>query len=98
MAMNRLQYLLGKLAEECNEVGQRCSKAMQFGLDEVQELQHLTNKERLELEFNDILVIALLLHDEFGFNNRRLTSSYIEVKKAKIEKYYLYSKSLGMVE
>ncbi len=52
--MTRLQFLLGKLAEECNETAQRSLKAQQFGLTEVQPGQELNNEERLRLEVWDI--------------------------------------------
>lgn len=46
--MKRHEHLLSILAEECCEVGQRVSKALRFGLDEVQPGQDLSNAERIK--------------------------------------------------
>ena len=70
--MNKEHYLLICLAEEASEVAEaadklvkRATKAMRFGLDEVQVDQLLTNKERITytiydliLELNDLISIA----------------------------------------
>lgn len=100
--MNRFEFLMMKVSEECNEIGQRASKAAQFGIDEIQDGQNLTNEERLINEFDDLLVIFEILMEE-GFINRDIYSKYSEndelfVKKLqKIEKYYNYSKKLGNI-
>ena len=52
--MNRLQYLLTKLAEEANEVGQIALKTQQFGVDEGMPGQPFTNAERTHQELNDL--------------------------------------------
>lgn len=44
------------LIEECAEVTQRATKAIRFGLEEVQAGQDLTNRERLERELIDLAV------------------------------------------
>lgn len=52
--MTHLQHLLGKVAEECMELGQRALKAQQFTLEEIQTGQDLDNLERLRLEARDL--------------------------------------------
>lgn len=49
------QHILSTLAEECAEVAQRISKALRFGLNEVQPGQLLDNAERITIEVNDVL-------------------------------------------
>lgn len=66
--MDYEQYLLGKLAEECAEVGQRALKAAQFGLDEVQPGQALDNAERLHAELDELQAIVELLNVHHGLN------------------------------
>lgn len=97
--MNRLQFLLNLLAEECTEVGQRASKAIRFGLNEVQKGQDLDNKERLHLELTDLVAVVLLLNNEFEFNFDfdDLDWAAIKAKHEKIEKFYEYSKKCGMI-
>jgi hypothetical protein len=62
--MNNTEHLLTILSEECVETAQRVSKAIRFGLTEVQEGQHLNNAERLVYEFNDIVAVMELLHEK----------------------------------
>ena len=53
--------ILEIMAEECNEVGQRKSKVLRFGFEEVQPNQPLTNKERLSREVGDLLFMIHLM-------------------------------------
>lgn len=101
--MTRIQYLLGKLSEECHEVGQRAIKAQHFGHDEVQVGQGLNNIERLNVELNDLLAIVELLNDELISRDhpcKPLKGNYpmIQTKREKLQKYYELSKSRGQVE
>jgi hypothetical protein len=47
--------LLTILIEECAEVQQRATKALRFGIDEVQPGQTFTNAERLAAELGDLI-------------------------------------------
>lgn len=71
--MTRDEHLLVIAAEECAEIAKRCSKALRFGLNETQAdaghavtgspEESLTNRERIELEYNDLAgVIHTALH------------------------------------
>ena len=96
MAMTHLQYLLTKLAEECQEAGIRALKCQQFGLDEIQPGQSLTNKERLFGELNDIKGVLELLYAN-GVDYDVDGIAVIE-KMDKIDHFRDYSVRLGMVE
>jgi NTP pyrophosphatase (non-canonical NTP hydrolase) len=50
--------LLTILAEECCEVGQRVSKALRFGLSEIQLGQPLDNAQRISEELGDLLGVV----------------------------------------
>jgi hypothetical protein len=52
--MDRKEHLFTTAAEEACEVGQRISKALRFGLTEVQPGQPLTNAERIVEEFHQL--------------------------------------------
>ena len=96
----KLEYLLECLAEECNEVAQRKSKLIRFGLTEKEPGQDLNNTERLKQEFLDLLAVYNMIEDEentFKFRDVELSAA-INKKKEKINKYYEYSKSLGLYE
>lgn len=97
MKNDRTQYLLWQLAQECNEVAHRVSKAAQFGLDETQPEQPYTNKERLTQECTDLLaVIGICLADGIIFNPNDKTA--LIAKQAKIETYMDYARAYGTLE
>lgn len=91
--MNRLEHLLWVLAEECAEVAQRASKAARFGIDEVQPGQALTNEERIWQEMNDLAAVGEMLIALRGQGGLRRDA--VEAKKAKVEKFLLYSAECG---
>lgn len=61
--MTRREYLLIKAAEECAEVAQRCTKALTFGLSEIQTGQPYTNAERVLHEYADLAAVVDMLLD-----------------------------------
>lgn len=93
--MNRLQFLLTKLAEESSEIAQAALKAQQFGLHA--DFQGKTNLEALRFEFNDLLTICKMLNNEFE-TQLRPDREYIDLKESKVDKYYDMSQTLGFVE
>lgn len=50
--------LLETLAEECAEVIKRCTKAMRFGLEEIQPGQEYSNARRIALEVGDVYEVV----------------------------------------
>lgn len=89
--MNDTEHLLIVLGEECAEVAQRASKALRFGLSEVQPGQPDSNIRRLERELAELVAVADLL----GLHVRD------EDKVAKIEKlkkFMDYARELGTLE
>lgn len=91
--MNKRQYLLTCLAEECAEVIQCASKINRFGLDDKQPNQEIDNKTRLTDESNDLVAIFDLLFEEEiigAFDDVK-----IQAKKDKVEKYMKYSEEQG---
>lgn len=59
--MTEIENLVLTLGEECAEVAQRCSKALRFGLHEVEPGQELNNIQRIEQEMCDLFTIAHML-------------------------------------
>lgn len=88
--MNETEYLLTVLAEECAEVIQRITKALRFGLGEIQTGQPLTNRERINYEFSDLMGTFEMLEDT-GTLERLPT----DAKKAKVKAFMEYSRSKG---
>lgn len=99
--MSREQHMLLKLMEECDEVGQRASKLIQFGRDEVQMGFQHTNGERLRAEINDLISVVVILESMqviAKIERRTEFEDLVLAKRKKIDKYYELSLSLGRVE
>lgn len=96
--MNENEYLLTLLSEECAEVAQRVSKALRFGLNEIQPGQPHTNSRRIYLELIDLIEVVDML-DQRGILD--LTSHIKEDeehganKRRKILEYMEYSRKMG---
>lgn len=94
--MNRNEHLLIHVGEECAEVAQRCSKALRFGLNEVQRDQPDNNQKRILQELNDLIAVVEMLFDcpiEDVINR-----SEVVAKKEKVEKYLRYSGEVGTLK
>lgn len=90
--LTRTQYYLICLIEEAAEVVQRACKALRFGLWEVQDGQKLTNKERLQQEWIDLVSVA----NEIEL--RRPNDLEAAEKREKVERYRAYSRAIGEAE
>lgn len=90
------EHLLLCLAEECCEVGQRVSKSLRFGLDEVQAGQNKTNAERISQEFNDLLGAYALLRRE-GILTLPVDDNAVNEKVEKILKHLSYAMDQGTI-
>lgn len=97
--MTKKEHLLTILSEECIETAQRVSKALRFGLQEIQPGQELTNAQRIVYEFNDILAMMEMLQSENAFNHHIngpvKDGDAIVKKKKKVEKFLELSKECG---
>jgi hypothetical protein len=96
--MNETEHLLTVLSEECAEVSQRVSKALRFGLAEVQPGQTMTNAERIVEEIVDFHASVQMLiragairidDEEFMAAQRR--------KVEKVERFMEYARSQGAI-
>jgi hypothetical protein len=97
--MERNDHLLWIAAEEASETTQRASKAARFGLNETEPGQSLTNAERIEEEFCH-LIAAIEMLQAAGVLSKDLFNrrDVIDAKKAKVERYLLYSVQCGTLQ
>lgn len=101
--MNRKQLLLLKVMEECDELSQRASKAIRFGLHEIQDHvgenpNEATNLERLAAEYKDLFVsLQMVLAEENSVASMLLTETDIIKREERIHKYMEYSRQLGLL-
>lgn len=93
--MTRTEHLLSIVAEECAEVAQQCSKALRFGLTEVQPGQPLNNAQRIAYEYADLVAAMILLSRECDGILPNIGDENLEVKRSKIEHYLEYSRIVG---
>lgn len=94
--MNKKEYLLTCLAEECAEVAQACSKALRFGLDDKGPNHTLTNAEHISSELNDVIALVKMLEDA-GYMPRphRHSLIAIEEKKIRVQQFMEYAEQRG---
>lgn len=92
--INKQDYFLLKLAEECAEVSQMVSKCLRFGMDNIKPGETLNNKERLIDELEDIEAILHVLKAQDMLHVKELSSK----KVSKVYKWYEISKEKGFVE
>ena len=91
--MDRKEYLLTCLIEECSEVQKEATKALRFGLDDNWR-DRGAQADRIVHEFCDLISVYQMLVEE-GLLNDITTEEMIEMKKERVEKYMLYAESRG---
>ncbi len=84
-----------EIAKECNEMSIRLSKALRFGLTEVQPDQESSNAERIMIEFDDLCAVVQLCQERGVLPSSSPTR--IAAKKAKVAKYMNYAKEQGTI-
>lgn len=91
--MDRKEYLLTCLIEECAEVQKEATKALRFGLDDNWK-ERGRQDQRIANEFVDVLSIYDMLVEE-GLLDNISTEEMIRMKKERVEKYMRYAKERG---
>ena len=98
--MNRTEYLLTQAASECAEVAHRITKAMHFGLGEVQPGQPESNAERIVSEYIDLLASMEMLIEDAALTmpTNATVRDLIAKKKAKVEHFMGYARGCGTLQ
>lgn len=96
--MDKEQFYLKLVEEECTEIAQVCSKAIRFGIDNhPPNNPETTNRLRLQEEYNDLLATFTLLAKHCGievyFDNKLIAK-----KLEKVEKFKQYSIELNKLK
>jgi hypothetical protein len=94
--MNKEEYLLVCLSEECSEVSQAIDKVLKFGSKNTGPGLTKNNIELVCEEVNDFLGALALVQEVFP--NVVIDPIKINKKANKIKKYYKYSKEIGIVK
>lgn len=92
--MTREDHLLVRAMEECNELAQRISKALVFGMDEIQPEQELNNRERIYGEYFHLrAVLGMAGIDAWTTSDAACAAEAAKVRK--VEHYLRYSDECG---
>ena len=91
--MNKGEYLLVCLAEECSEIQKAVMKALRFGLDKGNPYneQFTTNASEISKECCDLIAVVELLEED-GILKNTGTIQEIECKKNKVRQFMEISK------
>lgn len=92
--MTHDEHLLTIAAEECAELAQRLSKALRFGLHEIQPGQPHSNRERIIAEYADLKAAMWMI----GIGDDDVDCTVVAAKRAKVEHFLAYSRACGTVE
>ncbi|MEQ1644255.1 MAG: hypothetical protein ABL959_12480 [Pyrinomonadaceae bacterium] len=95
--MKAQEYLMICVAEECAEIQQRITKALRFGLYEIQPGQPDNNLVRIREEFNDLLGVLELVASH-GTALMVIDRKQVDAKIDKVIKFMEYSEDLGLLE
>jgi hypothetical protein len=88
------EHLLAILAEECNEVAHRASKALRFGLRDIGPGQTKNNAELIVEEFSQLLAMMNMLHDQ-NLIPAVMDPREFAAKFKNVEKFLEYSRQQG---
>ena len=93
--MNTKEYLLVKAMEECNELAQRFSKALAFGVDD--DYTGKSANTHIYDELGDLLGVIELLEDEHILTHENVHDRRY-AKKAKVREFMEYSRNKGTLK
>lgn len=96
--MTETEHLLSCLAEECAEVSVRVSKALRFGLTEVQPGQGLTNSARIADELSDLAGVIEMLNARGALQWSTSKDEQVAVKIKKVTRFMAYARECGALE
>ncbi len=104
--MNKIEYLLTCVSEECSEVAKECSKALRFGLEDQLTLDPAgprgtegpTNRDKLVDELNDLLGVVMMLEQEGVIPANWMDQEKWHQKQAKVIRFMEYSARVGCLQ
>lgn len=94
--MTREDHLLVITAEEGAEIAQRATKALRFGMDEMEPGQDRHNSQRLVDEMRDLMEMFRMMENA-GMIGPQWRQPHPD-KRAKVEQYLELSRELGRLE
>lgn len=95
--MNKEEYLLTCVAEECAEIAKAACKALRFGLDDCAPGTTTTNAEHIKGEVRDLMAVIGMLQDMGSLPKQTLEENLRAAiaKREKVERFMQYSCERG---
>lgn len=95
--MNKPEYLLTVLSEECAEIQHAVSKALRYGFDEHHPDRETTNEEELKTEIYHFFAMVEMLAEENVLNtfSDYKRTGVIREKKDRVRQYMKLSREIG---
>lgn len=98
--MSPTKHLLVVLGEEGSEIAKECSKAVRFGLHDVNILHPdgPDNQDRIVAELNDLLGVVALLVERRAIPRGWYNQEAQNRKREKVEQFMLYAAAKGELD
>jgi len=96
--MNETQLLLIHLLEELSEAQKEITKALRFGLDDINPKTHETNAEAIVRELFDIQILLDELYSKNILEKENQTERQKQRKQKKNKKWMKYSHLRGVLK
>lgn len=95
--MDKVEYLLACVGEECGKVQKVVGKAQRFGIFNIKSGTDAANIVKLRNEVHDVLAAYVMLCDEVGVT-AAINRDLIDLKKEQVTKYMALSMKLGCLD
>lgn len=95
--MNKTEHLLTCLIEECGEVIHAATKALRFGLDDINPETKHTNAEDITAELIDVGTIQQMLRHEYLIPDLANAFQKQSAKREKVLKFMKYAETKGTI-
>jgi hypothetical protein len=95
--MNVIEHLLTTLAEECNEVAKDVSKALRFGVQDIEPGKTMTNSDRIVAELVEVMAMAEMLEEAgvIAMPKQPEMRSLMTAKKVRVQRFMEYARQKG---
>ena len=87
MILNNKEINLNLLQEECAEVIQVISKIRRFGLNDINPVDGVSNRDSLIQELEDVKIFIAAVKEDYNITSKECTTAYLG-KMNRLQKWY----------